>query len=141
MELHAAGEDALMLYLGQETSPDTSAMVQAAALAIESALGKDLVDLVPSYASLLIIYDPMVTDHLRVAHSVRKAVDRVQATAPDEGREVVLPVYYAPEVGKISRTWQRTVACQRTMSSPYTARRNTASTPLVSRPGSPTSVR
>lgn len=100
MELHAAGEDALMLYLGQDTSPGISAMVQAAALAIESALGKELVDLVPSYASLLIIYDPMITDHLHVAHSVREAVARVQATSPDDGREVILPVYYAPEVGE-----------------------------------------
>ena len=100
MDLHSAGENALMLYLGKETSPAVSARVQAAAAAVEPALGDDLVDLVPSYASLLIIYDPLRTDHLSVAHRVRQAVSVTQETREqDMGRSVVLPVYYAPEAG------------------------------------------
>ena len=100
MELHSAGEDAIMLYLGEETSPEISARVQAAAAAIVPALGVDLVDLVPSYASLLIIYDAMHTDHLSVAHRVRTAVAALQTQPDAEGRTVVLPVYYATEVGE-----------------------------------------
>ncbi|RLA49504.1 MAG: allophanate hydrolase subunit 1 [Gammaproteobacteria bacterium] len=100
MELHSAGEDAIMLYLGEETSPEVSARVQAAAEAIKPALGADLVDLVPSYASLLIIYDAMHTDHLSVAHRVRTAVAALQTRSGTEGRTVVLPVYYAAEVGE-----------------------------------------
>ena len=38
MELHTAGENALILYLGKETSPATAARVQAACAAIEAAL-------------------------------------------------------------------------------------------------------
>jgi KipI family sensor histidine kinase inhibitor len=100
MELHSAGENAIMLYLGEETSPEVSARVQAAAAAIEAILGTDLIDLVPSYASLLIIYDALHTDHLSVAHRVREAVGAIQATADTQGRTVVLPVYYAAEVGE-----------------------------------------
>jgi KipI family sensor histidine kinase inhibitor len=98
--LHSAGENALIAYLGEETSPLVSAQVQAAALAVEGALGSDLVDLVPSYASLLIIYDPLRTDHLSVAHRVREAVANSVGTGASEGRTVVLPVYYHPEVGE-----------------------------------------
>ena len=54
----------------------------------------------PSYASLLIIYDPMRTDHLRVAHQVREAVSSLHASPGESGRSVVLPVYYAPESGE-----------------------------------------
>lgn len=100
MILHSAGENALIAYLGEETSPLVSAHVQAAALAVEGALGSDLVDLVPSYASLLIIYDPLRTDHLSVAHRVREAVANSVGTGASEGRTVVLPVYYHPEVGE-----------------------------------------
>jgi KipI family sensor histidine kinase inhibitor len=100
VELHSAGEDAMMLYLGEETSPAVAAHVQAAAVAIEQALGADLVDLVPSYASILIIYDALHTDHLSVAHRVREAVDALQTQSATEGRSVVLPVYYDPEVGE-----------------------------------------
>ena len=100
MELHSAGENALMLYLGDKTSPAVSARVQAATQAVESVLGEDLVDLVPSYASLLIIYNPLSTDHLSIAHRVRQCLQSVQAVEATEGSEVLLPVYYHPESGE-----------------------------------------
>ena len=100
MELHSAGENAMMLYLGDETSPAVSARVQAAAVAIEAALAGDLVDLVPSYASLLIVYDPLCTDHLSVSHRVRQAMHNLTDGPASEGHTVTLPVYYAPEAGE-----------------------------------------
>ena len=100
MELHSAGENAIMLYLGNETSPEVSARVQAATRAVATALDEDLVDLVPSYASLLIIYDPMRTDHLSVSHRVRACLSQLEHAASVEGSSVVLPVYYDPEAGE-----------------------------------------
>ena len=101
MILHSAGENALILYLGEETSPEVSGRVQAAAIAIEAALGADLIDLVPSYASLLIIYDAMRSDHLHVSNRVHAAVANIESsTTETEGRAVVLPVYYSPESGE-----------------------------------------
>ena len=88
-----------MLYLGQEASPAVAARVQAAAAAIENALGDHLVDMVPSYASILILYDPLATDHLAVSHRVRQAVAQLQEVDSSLGRQVVLPVYYALEAG------------------------------------------
>lgn len=99
LELHSAGENAMMLYLGEETSPDVAARVQAATAAVELAMGDDLVDLVPSYASLLIIYNPMTTDHLAVAHRVRTCLADLGAAGGIEGKLVELPVYYHPEAG------------------------------------------
>ena len=100
MELHSAGEDALMLYLGQDTSPEVSAKVQAATQAVEAALGDDLVDLVPSYASVLIVYDPMRTDHLQVSQRVSQALAALDASPVASGQSVVLPVYYDTESGE-----------------------------------------
>jgi KipI family sensor histidine kinase inhibitor len=100
VELHSAGENALMLYLGSETSPAVSARVQAATEAVEAALGEDLIDLVPSYASLLIIYNAMLTDHLSVAHRVRQCMEGLETGGQQTGRTVVLPAYYAPESGE-----------------------------------------
>ncbi|MBP6683377.1 MAG: 5-oxoprolinase subunit PxpB [Halioglobus sp.] len=99
MELHAAGENALILYLGHETSPAIAARVQAAGTAIETALGGDLIDLVPSYASILVIYDPLKTDHLDVGRRLRAALAGLPPGAELEGRFVTLPVYYSPETG------------------------------------------
>jgi KipI family sensor histidine kinase inhibitor len=100
VRLHTAGENALILYLGDETSLAVSARVQAAALAIERSLGADLIDLVPSYASLLIIYNPFTSDHLKVRAQVHTALEQLDSAPPLEGRTVVLPVYYSPESGE-----------------------------------------
>ena len=99
VELHCAGENALILYLGQETNPETAARVQTACTAIEDTLGDELIDLIPSYASVLIVYDALRTDHLSVAHRVRIAVSELPIVAESAGRTVALPVYYAAESG------------------------------------------
>jgi KipI family sensor histidine kinase inhibitor len=99
VELHSAGENALIVYLGEQASPEVAARVKAASAAIAAALGDDLIDLVPSYASVLVIYDPLKTDHLSVGHRLRETVSELSDSEDSAGREVVLPVYYAPEVG------------------------------------------
>jgi len=99
--LHTAGENALIAYLGEETSPEVSGRVQAAAIAIEAALGEVLIDLVPSYASLLIIYDALLADHMNVSARIRAAVRDIESnTAIGKGHTLVLPVYYSPESGE-----------------------------------------
>ncbi len=99
MKLQPAGENTLIVYLGQETSPEIAARVQAASAAIELALGDDLIDLIPSYASVLVIYDPLRTDHLSVNHRLRAAMADLVTTVDSAGRTVILPVYYAAEAG------------------------------------------
>ncbi|MEQ8514433.1 MAG: carboxyltransferase domain-containing protein, partial [Chromatocurvus sp.] len=63
MLIHTAGENALIIYLGDAPGPDVAARVKALTSAIPGALGEHLIDLIPSYASLLVIYDALTTDH------------------------------------------------------------------------------
>ena len=88
-----------MVYFGDAVDAHTSARVQAATSAIEYAMGADLIDLVPSYASILVLYNPLQTDHLATARKVRTALTDAPAPALREPRTVVLPVYYAAEAG------------------------------------------
>jgi KipI family sensor histidine kinase inhibitor len=99
MTLHTVSEDALILYLGDTASPQTLSLVQAAVITIEEALGEELVDLVPSYASVLIIYNPLVSDRLSITRRLHSSLAALTAQPPIEGRTVVLPVYYAAETG------------------------------------------
>ncbi len=100
MQLSYAGDNAVILYLGESASAAVAARVQAAAAAARTVLGHDLIDLVPSYASLLVIYDPLRTDHMSVLQrlqGIREAIDN--ASASESGREIILPVYYSTESG------------------------------------------
>jgi KipI family sensor histidine kinase inhibitor len=99
VQIVSAGEDALIAYLGDETSPTVSARVQAAAEAIEAVLGDDLVDLVPSYASVLIIYNLLRTDHLSVRQRVHTVLEQLPTQRLDEGKLVTLPAWYSAESG------------------------------------------
>jgi len=100
MELHSAGDNALILYLGDETSAEVAARVQASCVALTDALGEDLIDLIPSYASILIVYDPMRTDHYHVRARVLACLQQLGQGELSEGRLVELPAYYSPESGE-----------------------------------------
>lgn len=103
--LRVVAEDALMLYLGDTADAQTLLRVQAAAIAIEQALGTELVDLVPSYASVLIFYNPLYSNYRDITSRVRGAVATLQAQvalqtqAEMAGKTAVLPVYYGADAG------------------------------------------
>ena len=103
MQLRHAGENAILISFATEAGdepagPREAAQVRAAVEAARDTLGDDLIDLVPSYASLLVIYDALRTDHLSVTQrlqSLQPVID--EAIAAEGGREIVLPVYYSAE--------------------------------------------
>ena len=100
MRIHPAGENALIVYLGEAATPVVSAQVQALAEGLQQQLGADLIDVVPSYASLLVIYDPLTTDHMAVSRCIRAVVAQGTDTETGGGALIELPVYYHSEVGE-----------------------------------------
>ena len=103
MKITIAGENALIIYFGEQTSPAVSAQVQRATQRLEAALGEHLIDMVPSYASLLVIYNPLSCDHLHVRQVIREQLsattDSENSDTTDEGKIITLPVYYSTESG------------------------------------------
>ena len=105
MQLRHAGENAILISFANEAGdepagPREAAQVRAAAEAARGTLGDDLIDLVPSYASLLVIYDALRTDHFSVLRRLQALQPTIaKAIAAEGGREIVLPVYYSTESG------------------------------------------
>lgn len=98
MLIHTAGENALIIYLGDAPGADVAARVRALANAIPAALGDHLIDLIPSYASLLVVYDALTTDHMHVRRCLRR-LSLDDSDDGSEGRCIELPVYYSEESG------------------------------------------
>lgn len=99
MIIEVAGEDALILYFGEKTDPATSAKVQQAVSILEQELGDCLIDMVPSYASLLVIYDLLKTDHFEVRRRINDCLGELGQATQSEGQIVTLPAYYSTESG------------------------------------------
>lgn len=99
IRIEVAGENALIIYFGEKTDPGVSAQVQQAVSILETELSGKLIDMVPSYASLLVIYDQLATDHLEVRSRIRKVLNQLTEAVNAEGNLVILPAYYSSESG------------------------------------------
>ena len=99
MNISVAGENSLMIYFGEETSPIVSARVQHAVHLLEQAFGSVLIDMVPSYASLLVIYDLFRTDIHTIRPQIREVLAGLDQVEVQDGVLVELPVYYSLESG------------------------------------------
>ncbi|MBR9867028.1 MAG: 5-oxoprolinase subunit PxpB [Oceanospirillales bacterium] len=99
MRIEIAGENALIIYFGEKTDPRVSSQVQQAVTILETELSGKLIDMVPSYASLLVIYDQLATDHLEIRSGIRKVLSQLGESDNREGNLVILPAYYSTESG------------------------------------------
>lgn len=107
MKIEVAGENSLIIYFGDTTAPEISAQVQQASQALASALGDRLIDQVTSYASLLLIFDPLRCDQLDVRKVIQQRLSTlgISGTSTDSkqlastSKRIELPVYYSEESG------------------------------------------
>ena len=97
--IQVAGENSAVIYFGDVASAEISAQVQQCADLIASQLGAALIDIVPSYASLLVIYNVFEIDHLAVNKALRKIISNLAEVKISDGKVVLLPVYYSIESG------------------------------------------
>jgi KipI family sensor histidine kinase inhibitor len=106
--IHIAGENALIIYFGEQASSEVSAKVQQAEKIVRQEmngeLAKDIIDLIPSYASVLVVFNLLTTDHHQVRNKLRLLLnyhdDNTQAQNNESKPTVVeLPVYYSVESG------------------------------------------
>ncbi|MDG0969137.1 MAG: 5-oxoprolinase subunit PxpB [Porticoccaceae bacterium] len=98
-----AGENALILHLTDGISTLTTAKIQAIVTDLREKLSASLIDIIPSYASILVIYEPLHTDHFAVRKSLQKAAKNIieSRTKSSDGisKLVTLPAYYSTDSG------------------------------------------
>jgi len=96
MNLKPLGDSALLISFGEVIDEETNDRVHALAGAIEKAGFEWLVEVVPSYSSLAVIYDAKLIDF----EGVRQAIERIEFSAEKfEGRLVEIPVLYGGKYG------------------------------------------
>ena len=93
----AASDDALLVRFGTEISVAHHRRVRGLTAVLDLAALPAVRNLHPAYASLLIRFDPLRTDHAELETVVRGLVD--QAEAPAAPRTIEIPVCYGGEFG------------------------------------------
>ena len=101
-ELHIASENSIIIYFGDMQSTavceQVAAQIQQVKHLIQQQLTNCLLDIIPSYASLLVVFNPFAIDHYEVRHTLRRILSQEQAGTNTQGKVVTLPVYYGKEV-------------------------------------------
>lgn len=106
--IEIAGEMALLVTFGDRIDPDLLAQVRAATALLQDEQPPWLVGLIPSYASLLVLFDPNVIDRVRLRRSLRQHFTELNVDADHDSALTELPVYYSPESGPdLARVAQR----------------------------------
>lgn len=99
MNIQIAGENALIIYFAEQANPFVAQQIKQAQFLIKQVLKNKLVDFIPSYASLLVVFDLDQTDHHSVRSLIRKCLKQLTEEEVTTGKIVELPVYYGEEVG------------------------------------------
>ncbi len=99
--LRTAGEGGLVVELGDRIDPELNARVHRLARAVSARLGASIIEVVPTYRSLLVRHDPLRVPRRRLAREIEAILAELPA-APEraaEGRIVRVPACYGGELG------------------------------------------
>jgi KipI family sensor histidine kinase inhibitor len=93
------GIDCLMVRLFDRIDEGNSPWLLAATQQLKEHFGAALIDLVPSYTTLMVHFDLRLLSGQQARQRVDQALDGLQPLAGGQVREHQLPVWYAPQVG------------------------------------------
>jgi KipI family sensor histidine kinase inhibitor len=91
--------DCLMVRLFDAIDEANMPWMLAASLRLREGFGAQLIDLVPSYTTLMVHYDLMALDPLQAREVIAQAMTDLSPDAAKSGRQHVLPVWYDLSVG------------------------------------------
>ncbi len=99
IRVEAVSETNCIVYLGDVIAPDVAARVAAASEVIKAAFGGAVIDLIPSYTSILIQLDILTLSVESCCAQLPALLESIETGAvAGTGRCIAVPVYYGPEV-------------------------------------------
>lgn len=101
MKIESVNENTCMVYFGDQIGAESAGLVKQASDRLRRDMSDLIIDLVPSYTSILVTWDLDKADRFAITRRVRAVIDADDndSTGDDSARIVELPVYYDPEVG------------------------------------------
>ena len=92
-----AGDQALVVELGDAISPEINRRVHDLVRAIERQAVRGVIDLLPTYRSVLVQYDQMQISHLELEERLTEIESTLDEQAPEAARVVHVPTLYSGE--------------------------------------------
>ena len=94
-----AGDRGLLVEYGEGIDPEVNRKVRSMAAVLRARPLAGVAEVVPTYRSLLVTYDPLETDADRLREAIDRLEDRLGEIPVPEPRTVEVPVCYGGEYG------------------------------------------
>jgi inhibitor of KinA len=96
-----AGEQGLIVEFGTEIDPVINAQVHRLAKTLKVELPEQIQDVVPTYRSLMVFFDPLAITRETLQENIAKYLDDVESASAtsDTARIITIPVSYGGEFG------------------------------------------
>jgi KipI family sensor histidine kinase inhibitor len=107
LRLLPASDRSLLIVLGDRIDRSTHRRVRALLRLLDETAPPGVVDLVPAYASVLLVFDPRSLDHARLEEHLARLLERLGDAPLPEPRLVTIPVVYGgvhgPDLEEVAR--------------------------------------
>ena len=94
-----AGDTGLLVEYGDAIDPEVNHKVRSMALVLEQHLPRGVREIIPTYRSLLIVYDPLETTPAALKHRLILLEERLPEASVPPPKTVEIPVCYGEEFG------------------------------------------
>ncbi|CAH2214639.1 5-oxoprolinase subunit PxpB [Tepidibacter aestuarii] len=94
-----AGDRALVIEYGEEISPKINSRIKVMTSAIESSKLKGIIEVVPTYCSLIVHYNPFDIDYYTLMDKLDKLENRINNIDFCESRIIEIPTVYGGKYG------------------------------------------
>lgn len=94
-----AGDSALIVEFSDKIEEEANSRIRGMSLVISGENIKGIVELVPTYRSLMVIYDPMTIDFESLVERIKELEGRIGHMALPEAKVVEIPTLYGGEWG------------------------------------------
>ena len=93
------GDRSLLVELGNKIHIDVSQRVRKLFLTIEKTALKEVVDIIPGYCSLMLVFDPLETNARSIQKKVNVLLSKMDTFHIPEPKEIRIPVVYGGKFG------------------------------------------
>ncbi len=94
-----AGDQGLLVEYGDEIDFEVNTKVRTMAIMIKQNTPKGVIEAIPTYRSLLLVYDPSITNLAELQKELQKLEERLEEIQIPPPDTVVIPVCYGGEFG------------------------------------------
>jgi KipI family sensor histidine kinase inhibitor len=97
--VNLASENSVIVYFSERPCAKTSCLIANTTEQLKNKLSHKLIDLVPSYHSLLVVYNPLEINYLTIKNEIYSIASKIPNKVLSAGKSIELPVYYSQESG------------------------------------------